>query len=360
MASILTAKTQKEQNSSNNKEESNTNNKKEIPSYFTVAFYAIGWLILIISLNFMNKLVFKYTPFKYPVLLSTVHMIVNYLCTLLVINKSVKQNTNQTISGSSLEKLIAIFSILFVLNIAFGNMSVKVVNLLLSQVFRSSMPIFIMITSILLHVGKPPSLQIVLSVLPIIVGVYFACLPNDSGSNSKATQHHHDGGDDEEHFISLKSLLILFAGNVLCSLKTTLTNKYLNQYNLHPMLLLNRLSFYSSFLMFLFAYLIGEVTDLIQNDFIYDLKTIGFISSTGLIAFLLNYFNFKANVSTSPLTMSIVGLVQQVLTVYFSTIIFNTPLGIINVIGIVLTVLGSCLYTFIKFREQQQLNKKIK
>ena len=94
-------------------------------SSFRVAFYAISWLILIVGLSFMNKGVFKWTSFKYPVLLSTVHMIVNYILSEVVL-KFIQVKEKEGEEKKQVSRLIMYFSLLFVLNIAFGNMSVKV------------------------------------------------------------------------------------------------------------------------------------------------------------------------------------------------------------------------------------------
>lgn len=222
----------------------------------------------------------------------------------------------------------------------------KAVNLLLSQVFRSSMPIFIMISSIILKVGNRPSLNVILTVLPIIVGVYLTC---QQGSNAQTEKK-----SDQEDVINLTSLLILLTGNIMCALKTTLTNKYLNQYQLHPIYLLSKLSMWSSFGMFALACVIGEVSDLYNNNWsiLYNLKTIAFVLTSAFVAFLLNLFNFLANSSTSPLTMGILGLLHQIMTVYLSTIVFDTPLTSTNIIGICLAMIGSALYTFVKYKEQ--------
>ncbi|EFC37707.1 predicted protein [Naegleria gruberi] len=313
-----------------------------------IFFYCIVWLILVIGLSFMNKAVFKWTEFKYPVLLSTVHMIINWLMGSFVwgrMNGKIKEEEEK--KGHDLRHLIMYFSLLFVLNIAFGNMSVKAVNLLLSQVFRSSMPIFIMICSVVLGVGSRPSTRVILTVLPIIIGVYLTCKKDDSKVSSNT----------EEDLLNIKSLAILLIGNIMCALKTTLTNKYLNQYKFHPIYLLSKLSMWSSFGMFAFAAVTGEVSDLFNNNLhvLYNVKTVGFVISTGFVAFLLNYFNFLANSSTSPLTMGICGLLHQVLTVYLSTIVFDTSLNQTNVIGICLAMIGSALYTFVKYLEAQKV-----
>ena len=90
-----------------------------------VLFYSLTWLVLVIGLTFMNKGVFKWTSFKYPILLSTVHMVVNWLLSIVVWRYIAPTNEKEGIAKDS-GRLIMYFSFLFVLNIAFGNMSVKV------------------------------------------------------------------------------------------------------------------------------------------------------------------------------------------------------------------------------------------
>jgi uncharacterized membrane protein len=292
--------------------------------------WVVVWFFLNVALAILMKIVFSNSSFKFPVLMSTVHMIVSTILSQIVM--STGMIPKQEISEEGTRRL-RYFVVLFCLNIAFGNIAVEIVNLALSQLVRSAIPIFIMVIAKLV-LNVTPSLSVILSVFPIVIGVGMAAY-----------------GDIE---LTVTSFALLIMGNIFAALKVVVTNKSLTQYKLHPMVMLAQLSPASSVVMFFFAVINGEVSRfaLVYRDI--DAITYMFVILSGVMAFFLNWTNFLANMHTSPLTMSVLGNVKQALIIVLSLVLFHTHIKILSGVGVTVTMAGMMLYTYLTYIEKQK------
>jgi drug/metabolite transporter (DMT)-like permease len=120
-------------------------------------------------------------------------------------------------------------------------------------------------------------------------------------------------------------------------------------YELHSFDLLNRMSPVAAIEMFCLIIATGEDTEMITREQ-YSPTALGIcvVLLTGLIAFILNLTNFLATFYTSPLTVTIVGCVKQVVTIALSVIIFDKKLTMLNSFGIIVTTAGSLWYGLLK------------
>ncbi len=286
------------------------------------------WFVLNVALAVLMKTVFSNSSFKFPVLMSTVHMIVSALFSQLMMLTSAVPKQEVSAEGN---RRLMYFVFLFCLNIAFGNIAVEIVNLPLSQLIRSSIPIFIMVISRVL-MNVTPSLKVGLSVIPIVVGVAMAAY-----------------GDVELTIISFALLII---GNIFAALKVVVTNKSLTEYKLHPMVMLGKLSPASSIVMFFFALMNGEVSKFLNVYQDISIGTYMLVLLSGVMAFFLNWTNFLANKHTSPLTMSVLGNVKQALIIGLSILLFHTQVLLMSSVGVVITMIGMMLYTYLTYKEK--------
>jgi drug/metabolite transporter (DMT)-like permease len=304
----------------------------EADSLRNITEHGFPWVILWFSLNLglavLMKFVFSNSQFKFPVLLSTVHMlVVTILSKFVLFGGYVEQ---QHVSKESQWRL-RYFVLLFCLNIAFGNIAVKIVNLPLSQMVRSTIPVFIMAASFVI-LRTRYSLHVMFAVIPIVSGVAMLAY-----------------GDIE---LSAASLVLLLIGNVLAALKVVVTNKYLVEDKLHPIVMLEKLSPLSTLVMFSFAVINGEVSKF-QNVWTdIDITTYMWVVISGIISFGLNWSNFMANKKTSPLTMSVLGNLKQVVLVFISMSLFNTQITLLSGYGILTATIGMLLYSHHKSKKK--------
>ena len=301
-------------------------------------------------MTLLNKAVFAIVDFKYPYFLSFVHMICNYVGTFYVfwsLKREVKRNGEGPFHrwfGDNLvrkdldpvgRRYMYAFSVIFSLNIAIGNVSLRHASVNFNQIFRSLVPAVTIAMGLVM--GRKFSYCRILSVSPVIVGVAMACFGDITFTAL--------GFFYTSCCVFLASLKAVAAGEMLTgSLK------------MHPVDLLGHLSPLAMIQCLFLSAATGELVEMMSRPelFLTDLKPMAVVIISGIGAFSLNITSLMVNKLTSPLTLCIAGNVKQVLMIVISTIIFATPITLLNGFGIVLVVVGSSLYSYVAVQEKSQ------
>ena len=170
------------------------------PSKTTIAFWLIFWLFNNVVLTLLNKATFSKFDFKYPFFLSFFHMMCNWAGGAIYFralqwytdrNPPVRDEAYHRRHGYKRSKSVLMdnarvstldyagtvktwaFSVIFSLNIAIGNVSLRYVSVNFNQVMRSLVPAVAIVFGYCM--GRDTSRRRKVAVVPVVAGVAMAC-----------------------------------------------------------------------------------------------------------------------------------------------------------------------------------------
>ena len=250
-----------------------------------------------VGVTLLNKAAFATVDFHYPYFLSFVHMVCNCIGSQLVF-MSLRQDETTGHTGifqrllgkverknldSTGKRSILGFSVIFSLNIAIGNVSLRHVSVNFNQVMRSLVPAVTIIMG--LFIGKQISSNRIISVIPVILGVAMAVWGDMTFSTL--------GFFYTCACVGLAASKVLASGEMLTgSLK------------LHPVDLLGHMAPLAMLQCVTLSFLTGEISAIASRPEIYNnFYPIGVVLLSGILSFSLNICSLMANKMTSPLTL---------------------------------------------------------
>lgn len=317
--------------------------------------WLIIWTVNNVGVTLLNKSAFKLVDFHYPYFLSFVHMACNSIGSQLVFRSIASDNrrlrTDVTASPGVFQRLLGkiarkeldqkgkhfiwAFSVIFSLNIAIGNVSLRHVSVNFNQVMRSLVPALTIVMGLAL--GKAISAKRQISVIPVIIGVAMACFGDMSYTPL--------GFFYTVCCILLASLKVVASGEML-----TGTLK------LHPVDLLGHMAPLALVQCLFLSFVTGEVAEIAAR---WDAELAPSVSYcvpivllSGICSFSLNISSLMANKLTSPLTLCIAANVKQVLMIAISTIVFSVDISPLNGGGIFVVLCGSARYSYVSVKEK--------
>ena len=288
-----------------------------------------------LALTFHNNWIMKSLGWKNPWLMTAIHITTSGVGAKLVSAFIKTKIKSEKINLQIIIKAI-LFSALTTLNIALSNISMLKVSLSFHQMIRSSAPVFTVMLQWIFQ-DKHPTLKIMPSLILVIIGVYMATL-------SEAKSHVKD---------SIYGITLAISGVMLAALKGVASNIFLvGPLKMSPLRLLWLLTAPCLLQCLAFAWYSNELSSL---EWAHDTSLVSHLVINGILAFMLNYISLSTNARLGPLTVAILANCKQVIIVGMALFVYENNPGIIQVFGIVLTLIGGFWYTNIQHRSSKNL-----
>lgn len=291
-----------------------------------------------LALTIHNKWVLSTIRFAFPWALTALHIGVSGVGALMAL-MFVYRIRPAAVTGGQWGRLLG-FSVLYAVNIAVSNVSLKHVSLAFHQIVRSATPAFTVALEAL-FLQKWPSLGIACSLIPVMVGICMATADEFGRTD-----------------FTLDGFWLTLLGVILSAAKGIVTNQLLvGELKLHPLDLLWKMSFSSVLQCAIYGAVFGEWQSLQQ----YEPPTRNYwvsLAGNGALAFALNWVSFTANQKTGALSMTVAGNVKQALSILLAVWVFATPVNWLNALGIAVTVAGGAWYSLLVYLEREEKRRK--
>lgn len=291
--------------------------------------FMAGYFFANLVLTLHTKWLLSNTKFTFPWILSGLHIAMSGMGAWITLRVGSRGSYRFMPMNWSLFVKITLFSTLYSINIAMSNVSMKYVSLALHQVTRSGTPLVTLLLEFFI-LGKLTSKWFVASLIPVVAGIILTVLGEMNGFE-----------------LTGLGLFLTILGVVLSSLKGVMTNFMLvGGFKMHPLELIALVAPWAALQCLLTSVATGESSAIYSQykSLPFDgLLVLGLLAN-GSLAFFLNWISFAVNKETSALAMTVAGNVKQAVSIGLAVVIFNTPLTLLNGLGIIVTLLGGAWY----------------
>ncbi|XP_061554224.1 solute carrier family 35 member E4 isoform X2 [Phycodurus eques] len=284
----------------------------------------IVWLVTGTTISSLNKWIFAVYNFRYPLLLSALHMltaiVVDYgLIKLRVIRHAGMLEQDLT-PGAKCK--VFLLSLTFCASIAFGNMGLNYVQLSFAQMIYTTTPLFTLAISTLI-LGKQHHILKYTAMMPICLGASFSIMGE--------VQYDQTG------------CLFVIAATMFRGVKSIQQSILLQEEKINSVFLLYLMSI-PSFCILAVAALALENWALLESPLHYDQRLWVFILLSCLGSVLYNLASSCVITLTSAVTLHILGNLSVVGNLLLSQLLFGSELSALSCAGAVLTLSGMLIY----------------
>ncbi|KAJ3842372.1 TPT-domain-containing protein [Lentinula raphanica] len=311
----------------------------------TINMMFIGsWFFFAILLSMYNKWMFSdsHFNFPYPLFVTSLHMVVQFLLAGLVLNiwpRQFKPERYPTIEeyGKKAVPTGATTS----LDIGLSNLSLKTVSLSFYTMVKSSSLIFVLLFAFLFRLERF-SWRLVGVIMLICSGVLLMV----------AT---------ETHFV-LGGFILVISASALGGLRWALTQTLFQNKKMgfsNPASTIFLLSPIMAVTLIVLSFVIESWSSLFGSEFFTSglrrtIETILFLLAPGLLAFCMVLSEFYIIQRAGMVPMSIAGIAKEVATISISAWFFGDELTPLNITGVAITICGICLFTYHKYLKSIQ------
>ncbi|KCV72174.1 hypothetical protein H696_01576 [Fonticula alba] len=324
--------------------------KEVLLSYLWNGFYLVSWFSLSTMLSMYNKVLLgkSHLNFPYPLFMTSVHFFMHYAVSGVILRLAAWWHARggqvnealvnrKRISWADYRNKVAPTGIASALDIGLSNAALALVTLSFYTMIKSSAPVFLLGFAIAFRL-EPLSLKLLGLISWMTIGIILTAY-------------------GETNFNATGFVLVLSAA-ILSGLRWTLTQVLLQKESLgltHPLLTLNTTSPIMGAALLLIAFPLERLYLLPWSPYFSSLwkttATAGLMGFGAVLAFLMLISEFAFVQASGAVSLTVAGLVKELLTVSVGCVVFGDQIGMINAAGMVIVMIGVCLYQMLKWRK---------
>ncbi|QCE04225.1 probable sugar phosphate/phosphate translocator At3g11320 [Vigna unguiculata] len=289
-----------------------------------------GWYSSNIGVLLLNKYLLSNYGFRFPVFLTTCHMLLSSLLSY-VISVTDMVPLQSLRSQAQFWKIVAL-SVVFSFSVVCGNASLRFIPVSFNQAIGSTTPFFTAVFAYAVT-SKREAWVTYATLLPVVSGVIIA-----------------SGGEPSFHLfgfvICVSSTAARAFKSVLQDILLSSEGEKLNSMNLLLYMAPIAMMVLLPTTLFMEGNVIGITIDLAKKD----IRIFWYLLLSSSLAYFVNLTNFLVTKHTSALTLQVLGNAKGAVAVVVSILIFKNPISVMGMFGYALTVSGVILYSEAKKR----------
>ncbi|KAG0081387.1 Triose-phosphate Transporter [Podila epicladia] len=307
-------------------------------------FYVFAWYSCSTSLSFYNKWLFSpaHYNFRFPLFTTCLHMVAQFLLSSLTLTLLPRLRPKAAPTPKDFGTKIMPCAVASGLDIGLSNSSLKTITLAFYTMCKSSSLAFVLLFAFLFKLERPTwTLAGVIGV--ICIGLFMMVM-------------------SEVDFVLIGFIQVMMA-SVLGGLRWSLTQLLLEKSDTKSGSLANPIStiFFLSPIMGICLCVVAGIFEgfgtIFSSEFFHStgsaIATLGLLFLGGAIAFAMVLAEFNLIARTSVVSLSVLGIIKEVMTIVISAIVFHDHLTIVNILGLFVTLAGIGFYHFMKLREMK-------
>ncbi|ERS96280.1 uncharacterized protein SPSK_01726 [Sporothrix schenckii 1099-18] len=284
------------------------------------AAYVIAWISLSSSVIIFNKWILSTLNFRFPVILTTYHLLFATVMTQLLARYTnlIDGRKSVKMTGRVYLRAIVPIGVFFSLSLICGNLTYLYLSVAFIQMLKATTPVAVLLASWAMGVSQP-NLKVFLNVMVIVFGVVLASI-------------------GEIRFV-MTGFLYQLGGIVFEAMRLTMVQRLLSSadFKMDPLVSLYYFAPVCAFMNLVVA-LMWEVPKVTMADF--NNVGYGLFFLNGLCAFLLNVSVVFLIGKTSVLVLTLCGVLKDILLVAASMLIWGTPVTGLQFFGYGIALCG--------------------
>ncbi|KAF9118888.1 Triose-phosphate Transporter [Mortierella sp. 14UC] len=307
-------------------------------------FYVFAWYSCSTALSFYNKWLFSpaHHNFQFPLFTTSLHMVAQFLLSSITLFFLPRLRPKAAPLPKDFGTKIVPCAVASGLDIGLSNSSLKTITLAFYTMCKSSSLAFVLLFAFLFKLERPTwTLAGVIGV--ICVGLFMMVM-------------------SEVDFVLIGFIQVMAAA-VLGGLRWSLTQILLERTDTKQGSLANPIStiFFLSPIMGVCLCVVAGIFEgygtIFGSAFFATtssgLGTLGLLFLGGVFAFMMVLAEFNLIARTSVVTLSVLGIVKEVVTIVISSLVFKDHLSLVNILGLFVTLTGIGFYHFMKLRQMK-------